>query len=96
MHELAASALLNRTLKLSIFKKLIIWGLTGLGALISRISIIIYFTMCDPPEVLWKISLVYRPLLHKKIAKLGAGVNTESNFSIGYLEQDLKNRGSVN
>lgn len=50
VHELAASAMLNRTLKLSIFKKLIIWGLTGLGAVISRICTAVYFTVCDPPE----------------------------------------------
>lgn len=56
--KLAVGAMLIRILNPNTMHKTIIWGLTGLGAVISGICIVILFTMCDPPEALWKTSLV--------------------------------------
>ncbi|KAL4997403.1 hypothetical protein BDV10DRAFT_195125 [Aspergillus recurvatus] len=56
--KLAVAAMLNRILNPSLGQKAAIWGLTGLGAVISGICIIVLFTMCDPPRALWQTSLV--------------------------------------
>ncbi|KAL4931390.1 uncharacterized protein BDV17DRAFT_297144 [Aspergillus undulatus] len=56
--KLAVAAMLNRILNPSFWQKALIWGLAGLGAVISGICIIVLFTMCDPPKALWQTSLV--------------------------------------
>ncbi|KAL4950176.1 hypothetical protein BDW69DRAFT_197487 [Aspergillus filifer] len=56
--KLAVAAMLNRIMNPSFLQKTIIWSLTGLGATISGICIIVLFTMCDPPRALWQTSLV--------------------------------------
>ncbi|KAL4802513.1 hypothetical protein BDV18DRAFT_166858 [Aspergillus unguis] len=56
--KLAVAAMLTRILNPNIYHRVAIWGLTGLGAVISGICIIILFTMCDPPRALWKTSLI--------------------------------------
>ncbi|RDW64440.1 uncharacterized protein DSM5745_09851 [Aspergillus mulundensis] len=56
--KLAVAAMLNRILNPSLVQKAAIWGLTGLGAVISGICIIILFTMCDPAHALWHTTLV--------------------------------------
>ncbi|KAL4781244.1 hypothetical protein BJX76DRAFT_360108 [Aspergillus varians] len=56
--KLAVAAMLIRILNPSTWQKAVIWGVTGMGAVISGICIIVLFTMCDPPRALWQTSLV--------------------------------------
>lgn len=56
--KLAVAAMLTRIMNPNFWNRLAIWGLTGLGAVISGICIIVLFTMCDPPRALWKTHLV--------------------------------------
>lgn len=56
--KLAVAALLNRLLNPSLINRIITWGLASLVAAVAIVNIIIYVTMCDPPQALWKISMV--------------------------------------
>ena len=39
-------------------QRCLVWGLTGLVAVVALVNILIYVTMCDPPQALWRISMV--------------------------------------
>ncbi|KAL4887225.1 hypothetical protein BJY04DRAFT_204274 [Aspergillus karnatakaensis] len=56
--KLAIAALLNRIMNPGRWHRIWLWTLTGLVFVSSAICIIILFTMCDPPEALWKIQLM--------------------------------------
>lgn len=56
--KLAVTAMLNRILNPSALKKTLLWVMTGSAAVVSIICILILFTMCDPPEALWHVSLM--------------------------------------
>ncbi|KAJ5131068.1 uncharacterized protein N7515_007107 [Penicillium bovifimosum] len=56
--KLAVTAMLNRILNPSSLMKTILWMMTGTAAVVSIICIIILFTMCNPPEALWHVSLM--------------------------------------
>ncbi|KAJ5499347.1 hypothetical protein N7453_008398 [Penicillium expansum] len=56
--KLAVAALLNRIMNPSRFHRIWLWILTGSVFVASTICIIILFTMCDPPQALWKIHLM--------------------------------------
>ncbi|GLA47618.1 hypothetical protein AnigIFM63604_002297 [Aspergillus niger] len=56
--KLAVTAMLNRILNPSMVQRICLWTLTGFAAVVSGICIIVLFTMCDPPEALWKTHLV--------------------------------------
>lgn len=56
--KLAVTAMLNRILNPGWIHKTWLWLLVGTAAAVSCICIIILFTMCDPPEALWKVHLV--------------------------------------
>ncbi|KAL3478272.1 hypothetical protein BJX99DRAFT_256598 [Aspergillus californicus] len=56
--KLAVAAMLCRILNPSFIHKVALWGLTGLGSVISGICIVVLFTMCDPPRALWKTHLI--------------------------------------
>lgn len=56
--KLAVTAMLNRILNPGTLQKTFLWCLTGTAAVVSGICIIMLFTMCDPPEALWKIHLI--------------------------------------
>ncbi|KAL4816815.1 hypothetical protein BDW67DRAFT_184286 [Aspergillus spinulosporus] len=58
MPKLAISALLNRVLNPGRFHRTWLWVLTALVFISSSICIIVLFTMCDPPEAMWKPQLV--------------------------------------
>lgn len=55
--KLAIAALLNRIMNPSKFHRVWLWFLTALVFISSSICIVVLFTMCDPPEGLWKIQL---------------------------------------
>lgn len=56
--KLAIAALLNRILNRSMAHQILLWGVTGFAGLVSCICIVVLFTMCDPPEAMWKPWLV--------------------------------------
>lgn len=56
--KLAVAALLHRILNPTLTQRLIVWGLVSLVAVIALINILIYVTMCNPPQALWKTSMV--------------------------------------
>ncbi|KGO77537.1 hypothetical protein PITC_059770 [Penicillium italicum] len=56
--KLAIAALLNRIMNPSRFHRIWLWILTGFLFVVSTICIIVLFTMCDPPNALWKIHLL--------------------------------------
>lgn len=56
--KLAVAALLHRILNPTRVQSIIMWGLVAMVAVIALTNILIYVTMCDPPEGLWKASMV--------------------------------------
>ncbi|RAH47917.1 uncharacterized protein BO95DRAFT_472138 [Aspergillus brunneoviolaceus CBS 621.78] len=56
--KLAIAALLNRILNPGRFHQVFMWALTGTVFVTSSICIIVLFTMCDPPQALWKTQLL--------------------------------------
>ncbi|GKZ23988.1 hypothetical protein AbraIFM66951_010241 [Aspergillus brasiliensis] len=56
--KLAVAALLSRFLNPTTIQRAILWGLTGLVALVSCICILVLFTMCNPARALWDTSLL--------------------------------------
>ncbi|PYI15457.1 hypothetical protein BO99DRAFT_468061 [Aspergillus violaceofuscus CBS 115571] len=56
--KLAIAALLNRILNPGRFHQVFLWVLTGMVFVTSSICIIVLFTMCDPPQALWKTQLL--------------------------------------
>ncbi|KAJ5384077.1 hypothetical protein N7517_001988 [Penicillium concentricum] len=56
--KLAIAALLNRIMNPSRFHRIWLWILTASVFVASTICIIVLFTMCDPPQALWKIHLM--------------------------------------
>ncbi|KAH8429530.1 uncharacterized protein LDX57_007192 [Aspergillus melleus] len=56
--KLGVAALLNRLLNPSLIHRIITWGMASFICAVAIVNIIIYITMCDPPQALWKISLV--------------------------------------
>ncbi|CAG8907199.1 unnamed protein product [Penicillium egyptiacum] len=58
--KLAVAALLHRILNPSLIQRIIVWGLVILVAIIALINILIYVTMCNPPQALWKPSMVLK------------------------------------
>jgi hypothetical protein len=56
--KLAVAAMLNRILNPSYWQKMWVWIISGTGAVISAVCIVMLFTMCDPPHALWETSLV--------------------------------------
>ncbi|CAG7953771.1 unnamed protein product [Penicillium nalgiovense] len=56
--KLAVAALLNRIMNPGRFHRIWLWILTGSVFVTSSICIIVLFTMCDPPQALWKIRLM--------------------------------------
>lgn len=56
--KLAVAALLHRILNPTRVQSVIMWGLVAMVAVIALTNILIYVTMCDPPEGLWKASMV--------------------------------------
>ncbi|RAL10942.1 uncharacterized protein BO97DRAFT_392894 [Aspergillus homomorphus CBS 101889] len=55
--KLAIAALLNRILNPGRFHRLFLWVLTGAVFVTSSICILVLFTMCDPPQALWKTQM---------------------------------------
>ncbi|KAJ5773815.1 hypothetical protein N7457_008711 [Penicillium paradoxum] len=56
--KLAIAALLNRIMNPSRLHKIVLWVTTASVFVASTICIIVLFTMCDPPEALWKVHLL--------------------------------------
>lgn len=56
--KLAIAALLNRILNRNKFHQILLWFLTGFAGTVSCICIVVLFTMCNPPEAMWKPRLV--------------------------------------
>lgn len=56
--KLAVAALLHRVLNPSRIQRIIIWGLTSLVAAVAIVNILIYITTCDPPQGLWKFTMI--------------------------------------
>lgn len=56
--RLAVAALLHRILNLNRIRRIILWGLVTLVAIVSFVNIVIYFTICNPPEALWKTWMI--------------------------------------
>ncbi|KGO39830.1 hypothetical protein PEX1_010020 [Penicillium expansum] len=56
--KLAVAALLHRILNPNLVQRLIVWGLVSLVAIIALVNILIYVTMCNPPQALWKSSMI--------------------------------------
>lgn len=56
--KLAIAALLTRILNPALLQRIIIWGLVSLVAAVAIVNILIYVTMCDPPQALWKFSMI--------------------------------------
>ena len=59
--KLAIAALLNRILNRNKLHQIMLWVLTSLAGVVSCICIVVLFTMCDPPEAMWK------PRLHRAL-----------------------------
>lgn len=55
--KIAVAAMLNRILNPSKWHRIFVFFLVGLSAVVSVICIIILFTMCDPPEAMWNVSI---------------------------------------
>lgn len=58
--KLAVAALLHRIMNPTSIQRIIMWGLVILVAVIATVNILIYVTMCNPPQALWKSSMVLR------------------------------------
>ncbi|KAJ5958956.1 uncharacterized protein N7479_006106 [Penicillium vulpinum] len=58
--KLAVAALLHRILNPNKIQRIVVWGLVIMVSIIALINILIYVTMCDPPQALWKTSMVVR------------------------------------
>ncbi|KAL4772002.1 hypothetical protein BDW60DRAFT_207731 [Aspergillus nidulans var. acristatus] len=58
MPKLAISALLNSVMNPGRFHRIWLWVLTALVFVSSSPCIVVLFTMCDPPEAMWKPQLV--------------------------------------
>ncbi|CAG8084887.1 unnamed protein product [Penicillium nalgiovense] len=58
--KLAVAALLHRILNPSLIQRITVWGLAILVAIIALINILIYVTMCNPPQALWKPSMILK------------------------------------
>lgn len=56
--KLAIAALLNRIMNPGRFHRIWLWFLTAMVFVSSSICIVVLFTMCDPPEALWKTQLM--------------------------------------
>lgn len=56
--KLAVAALLHRIMNPTSIQRIIMWGLVILVAVIATVNILIYITMCNPPQALWKSSMV--------------------------------------
>lgn len=56
--KLAIAALLNRIMNPGSVHRIGLWVMTASVFVASTICIIVLFTMCDPPEALWKIHLI--------------------------------------
>ncbi|OJK01988.1 hypothetical protein ASPACDRAFT_40804 [Aspergillus aculeatus ATCC 16872] len=56
--KLAIAALLNQILNPGRFHQVFLWALAGTVFVTSSICIIVLFTMCDPPQALWKTQLL--------------------------------------
>ncbi|KAJ5533843.1 hypothetical protein N7527_000097 [Penicillium freii] len=56
--KLAVAALLHRILNPNFTQRIIVWGLASLIAVIAIVNILVYVTMCDPQQALWKTSMV--------------------------------------
>ncbi|KAI9369371.1 hypothetical protein BJX61DRAFT_151207 [Aspergillus egyptiacus] len=56
--KIAVTYMLNRILNPSFWQKTGLWVLTGFGAVVSAVCILVLFTICDPPRALWKTHLV--------------------------------------
>ncbi|KAL4920631.1 hypothetical protein BDW62DRAFT_8575 [Aspergillus aurantiobrunneus] len=56
--KLAIAALLNRVMNPGKFHRIWLWVLTALVFVSSSICIVVLFTMCGPPEALWKPDLM--------------------------------------
>ncbi|EER25284.1 hypothetical protein D8B26_007908 [Coccidioides posadasii str. Silveira] len=55
--KLAVAAMLNRILNPTRFQRYFLWILTGLGTVISIVCILVLFTMCSPPQGLWRVRM---------------------------------------
>ncbi|OQE25982.1 hypothetical protein PENFLA_c007G07809 [Penicillium flavigenum] len=58
--KLAVAALLHRILNPSLIQRITVWGLVILVAIIALVNILIYVTMCNPPQALWKPSMILK------------------------------------
>ncbi|EAU36889.1 predicted protein [Aspergillus terreus NIH2624] len=56
--KLAVTAMLTKILNPPFVHRVALWILVGTAAAVSCICILVLFTMCDPPEGLWKTSMV--------------------------------------
>lgn len=56
--KVAVVAMLTRILNPGLIQKIWLWCLVGTAAAVSGICIILLFTMCDPPEALWRVHLL--------------------------------------
>lgn len=56
--KLAVAALLHRILNPSFIERIMMWGLVWMVAAIAIVNILIYVTTCNPPQGLWKPSMV--------------------------------------
>ena len=56
--KLAIAALLNRIMNSGRIHRIGLWVMTAAVFVASTICIIVLFTMCDPPQALWKIHLM--------------------------------------
>ena len=98
--KLAVVALLNRLFNPSLYHRIVLWGLTGLVALVSCICVIIIFTICDPPQAQWDTALLEKgatcrdrwPLVYYAIFNggwlyhpIGCSFATKASFDAGSL-----------
>lgn len=56
--KLAVAALLHRILNPVRIHRIILWTLVSMITVIAIVNILIYVTMCSPPQGLWKPTLV--------------------------------------
>jgi hypothetical protein len=55
--KLAIVALLDRLFQMKRIHQIMLWGLTGTVFVVSCVTVVIIWTMCDPPEAQWKPEL---------------------------------------
>ncbi|KAF5856734.1 hypothetical protein ETB97_006787 [Aspergillus alliaceus] len=55
--KFSVATLLTRLLNPGLRQRIVIWTLIGLATAAACVNIVLLFTLCDPPEAMWKIKL---------------------------------------